>query len=65
MDRPIQVGVIGAGGVAGVYIPHLGRINEPNRTRVEVALVCDIDERRRSQTKERFGLDRFTTDAPR
>ena len=67
MDRPIQVGVIGAGGVAGVYIPHLRRLNEPNQQRIgeriEVALVCDIDERRRPQVKERFGLDRFTTDA--
>jgi predicted dehydrogenase len=65
MDRPIRVGVIGAGSVSGVYIPHLRRLNEPNRQRVEVAMACDNDERRRAEVKERFGLDgdHFTTDA--
>jgi predicted dehydrogenase len=63
VNRPVRVGVIGCGSVAGSYIPLLQRLNVP-RQRVEFAMTCDIVEARRAEVKERFGIEpeRFTTD---
>ncbi|HEX5497702.1 MAG TPA: Gfo/Idh/MocA family oxidoreductase [Thermomicrobiales bacterium] len=61
MSAPVRVGVIGCGSVARKYIPLLQRMNLP-RPRVEIALVCDVDPARRSDAKERYAIDAFTTD---
>jgi predicted dehydrogenase len=55
------VGVVGCGSVAQKYIPHLQRLNLP-RPRVEIVATCDVDEARREEVRERYGLDAFTTD---
>ncbi|MEA2524338.1 MAG: hypothetical protein QOF73_1565 [Thermomicrobiales bacterium] len=62
MARPVRVGVIGSGSVSGNYVPLLQRLNIP-RQRVEIALMCDIDERLRTAVQDRFGIENFTTDA--
>jgi hypothetical protein len=40
-DKKIKIGIIGAGSVAGVYLPHLN-----NSPYVEVVSVCDIKPER-------------------
>ena len=61
---PIRVGVIGSGSVAQKYIPHMQRMNIP-RQRVDIAVVCDPDERQWDDARQRYGLDTFTTGLPR
>lgn len=61
MSNGIRVGVIGCGSVAKKYIPHMQRMNIP-RPRVDIAVVCDTDERRREEAAQRYGLNVFTTD---
>jgi predicted dehydrogenase len=57
----IQVGVIGAGSVAQKYIPQMQRMNIP-RPRVDIRVVCDPNEARWADARERYGLDTFTAD---
>ena len=61
MVTPVRVGVVGCGSVAEKYIPHLQRLNLP-RPRTEFVVTCDIDEARRGQVRDRYAIDRFTTD---
>ncbi len=58
---PIRVGVIGSGSVARKYIPHMQRLNIP-RQRVDIAVVCDPNERQWAEARERYALDTFTPD---
>lgn len=62
MDRPVAVGVIGCGSVSQKYIPYTLQLNRPHQTRVNIRLLCDVDERRRADVRERYGIERFTTD---
>ena len=48
-DKKIKIGIIGAGSVAGVYLPHLN-----NSPYVEVVSVCDIKPERAQARAERF-----------
>ena len=61
MDRPVRVGVIGCGSVAGNYIPRLLRLNEPTPI-VELVAACDVDERRRTEARERYGFATVAAD---
>ena len=61
MRDPVRVGVIGSGSVAQKYIPHMQRMNIP-RQRVDIAVVCDPDERQWDDARQRYGLDTFTPD---
>jgi predicted dehydrogenase len=58
---PIRVGVVGSGSVAQKYIPHMQRMNIP-RQRVDIAVVCDPNERQWDDARQRYGLDTFTPD---
>ena len=61
MRDPIRVVVIGSGSVAQKYIPHLKRMNIP-RQRVEIAVICDPNERQWDDARRRYALDTFTPD---
>ena len=61
MSSGIRVGVVGIGSVAEKYIPHMQRMNIP-RQRVDIAVLCDVSEKRRAVADERYGIDSFTTD---
>jgi len=61
MSQALQVGVIGCGSVSQKYIPHLLSLNMPT-PRVEIKHLCDVDEGRREDVRERYGLTNFTTD---
>ena len=61
MVTPVRVGVVGCGSVAEKYIPHLQRLNQP-RPRTEIVVTCDVDEARRREVRDRYAIDRFTTD---
>jgi len=58
----VRIGVVGCGNVAtGSYLPFLQRLSlgeEPNR----VVAACDVDGGRRGVMRERFGVERFSTD---
>jgi predicted dehydrogenase len=58
---PVRVGVIGSGSVAQKYIPLMQRMNIP-RQRVDIAVVCDPNERQWDDARRRYGLDTFTPD---
>jgi len=60
MDRVVRVGVIGCGSVSQKYIPHLLRLNIPHQ-RVDIVTLCDADEARRQDVRERYGITSFTT----
>ncbi len=60
--EPVRIGVVGCGNVAlGSYLPYLRRLNLEGYPNVVVA-GCDIDERCREEMRDRFGVERFTTD---
>ncbi len=58
---PVRVGVIGSGSVARKYIPHMQRLNIP-RQRVDIAVVCDTDERQWDEARQKYALNSFTAD---
>jgi predicted dehydrogenase len=49
IDRPMRIGIIGAGSVSGVYLPHLKKSPE-----VEVVSICDIKPERAKARAEQF-----------
>jgi predicted dehydrogenase len=49
IDKKIKIGIIGAGSVAGVYLPHLN-----NSPFVEVISICDIKPERAKARAEEF-----------
>jgi predicted dehydrogenase len=61
VSAPVRVGIVGCGSVARKYIPLLQHLNVP-RSRVEIALVADVDSARREEVRERYAIDAFTTD---
>ncbi len=61
MSQALRVGVIGCGSVSQKYIPHLLSLNMP-KPRVEITLLCDVEESRREAVRDRYGLTNFTAD---
>ena len=61
MGGPIRVGVVGCGSVSSKYVGLLQRLNIP-RPRTELVVACDVDEGRRAEARDRYGIEEFTTD---
>ena len=57
----VRVGVIGCGSVSGVYLPRLQQL-QAQGVRAELVAACDRDPSRREVVRERYGVERFTTD---
>jgi predicted dehydrogenase len=61
MERPVRIGIVGCGNVMrGAYMPLIERLARQGAA--EAVAACDVLPERRALVRERFGIERFSTD---